>query len=220
MSRATPSRFASLTRLFAGAGLVTLADQGAGKPEDDDGTGEGEGEDEEGGVAPAPEAEAEDGEAAAAPEVGEGEEGGESEESDPNADAAPAANKGSADYKAGCLDTNKRWAGLLINPACSSNMELAVSLMLDTDFSAEKIGRLCSLQSGGDPAALALLDKTKKIEVGADAATEGGKASDKGAEDSPRKRAVARVNAASAGKPEQKKLTARQRAAAKVNATK
>ena len=94
-------------------------------------------------------------------------------------------------------------------------MELAVSLMLDTDFSAEKIGRLCSLQGGGDPAALALLDKTKKIDVGADANAEGGAgASEKGAA---RKRATTKVNA-EGGKG--KEPTARQRAAAKVNAAK
>lgn len=226
MSRTASTRFASLSRLFAGAGLITLADTGAGKPGEEDEGGEGEGEGEEGDGAPAPEGE-EGGEGEGGQEGGEGsgEEGGEGEggEEAGDADAAPAANKGSADYKAGCLDTNKRWAGIIINPACAANMELAVSLMLDTDFSAEKIGRLCSLQGGGDPAALALLDKTKKIDVGADASAEGGNGPSKGGEDSPRKRATARVNAAnSKGKPDadDSKLSARQRAAARANANK
>lgn len=218
MSRTT-TRFASLSRLFAGAGLITLADTGAGKPGEEEEGGAAEGEEgEEGEGAPTPEGE-DGGEGEGGQDGGEGsgDDGGEGEggEEAGDADAAPAANKGSADYKAGCLDTNKRWAGIIINPACAANMELAVSLMLDTDFSAEKIGRLCALQGGGDPAALALLDKTKKIDVGADANAEGGAgASEKGAA---RKRATNKVNA-EGGKG--KELTARQRAAAKVNAAK
>jgi hypothetical protein len=198
MSRATTTaRFAGLSRLLAGAGLIPAASIAPGEGDDDDegGEGEGEGEGQEGAGD-----EGGDGSGDGSGEGGGegGEDGGEGE--GPAADAPPAAGNRSADYQAGVDATNRRWAGILTNESCLSNMTLAVSLMLRTDFSAEEIAEHCGMAVGGDPAALALLDRAPKPKIGTDAKGEGKDGADDSDGDKARKSAVASVNARRAAK--------------------
>lgn len=109
-----------------------------------------------------------------------------------NADA-PDANH--AQYRHGFAAAQTRMAQVLTSDAAQTRLEAATGLLIEGDLSAERIiAMLPRLPKDNNSAALELLDRTKKPNLGAAAGTEGnrGGGEDAGAES--RKRAIKRVN--------------------------
>lgn len=186
MSTISRPRFAALQALLTGSTAV-VETPAPGDAEAAPGTGEGEEGEEGGEAAPAPAPEAAPAPAPEAP-------------ADGTADAPPAAGVDAASFKAGADAANLRWAGILTNASCLANIELAAQLAVETNFTATKIGELCAIGKTGDPAALALLDRTEKPNLGTDARDE----STKPAGDTPGqvagKSAVDKINQRRAGR--------------------
>ena len=191
------SNFAKLQALIKGKPLASLDEEqneNSGVEVAPEGEDEGDGADTSG-----------DGDGDEADDAGTsgndgGEGSGEDGEGEGAGDPAPAPDAQavdvkSASYAAGFAAANDRWAGMLLNANCRSNMDLAVNLLTTTDLSAEQIGHACSL-SAVDPAARKLLESTPKVNV----APNGGGTNGDGTDDdsdagkAARKAAVERVN--------------------------
>lgn len=180
MAEAKPRRFAALRAFLAGTAADGEGGEGEQERQDGDGTGEGEGEGEGG-----------DQGGDGGQDQG-GDQGGQDDgaEHDQGADAAPDANH--AQYRHGFDASMRRMAQVLTSEPAQTRLEAATGLLLERELSAERIiAMLPRLPQDSNAAALELLNKTPRRNLGAAPGQEG---KDGSAGEASRKRAVERAN--------------------------